>query len=51
MGLSPLGLMAAGLALDRISGVGTLVAMGALLLVASGLFALSGALRGARVQA
>jgi MFS family permease len=49
MGLSPLGLMAAGLALDRIGGSGTLVGMGVLLLAASGLFALSGALRGARV--
>jgi hypothetical protein len=41
--------MAAGLALDRIGGSGTLIAMGALLLAASGLFAVSGALRGARV--
>jgi hypothetical protein len=42
MGLSPLGLMAAGIVLDRVGGSGTLIRMGALLVLASGMFALSG---------
>ena len=49
MGLSPLGLLSAGLLLDRIGGTGTLIIMGLLLLAASALFALSAPLRAARV--
>ena len=49
MGLSPLGLLSAGLLLDRIGGTGTLIIMGLLLLAASALFALSASLRAARV--